>query len=58
MLPLIINIKYIYQSMWRRWSCRCCCQNRPMCDPCGPYGRPGARGHHVGDPWFRFTMLL
>jgi len=22
-------------------------------DPRGPCGRPGARGHHVGDPCFR-----
>ena len=21
-------------------------------DPRAPCGRPGARGHHVGDPWF------
>ena len=27
-------------------------------NPHGPYGRPGSRGHHVGDPWFRFSTLL
>jgi len=25
-------------------------QNRPAGNPRGPCGRPGARGHHVGDP--------
>jgi len=25
-------------------------QNRPAGDQRGPRGRPGARGHHVGDP--------
>ena len=38
--------------MWRHWSCLCYCQNRPVGDPRGPHGRPGARGHHVGDPCF------
>jgi len=23
----------------------------------GPYRRPGSGRHHVGDPWFRFSML-
>ena len=27
-------------------------------NPHGPYGRPSSRGHHVGDPWFRFSTLL
>ena len=27
--------------------------NRPAGGPRGPCGRPGARGHHVGDPWCR-----
>jgi len=26
--------------------------------PHGPYGQPGARGHHVGDSWILFSMLL
>jgi len=29
-----------------------------MGNPHGPYGRPGSHGHHVDDPWFRFSMLL
>jgi len=29
-----------------------------MSDPRGSYGQPGACGHHVGDPWFIFSMLL
>ena len=36
--------------MWMHWSRLCYCQNKPANDPRGPYGRPGARGHHVGDP--------
>jgi len=24
-------------------------------NPHGPYGRPGFRGHHDGDPWLRFS---
>jgi len=27
-------------------------------NPHGPYGQPGSRGYHVGDPWFRFSTLL
>jgi len=27
-------------------------------NPHSPYGRPDSRGHHIGDPWFRFSMLL
>jgi len=27
-------------------------------NPHGRYGRPGSRGHDVGDPWFRFSTLL
>ena len=27
-------------------------------NPHGPYGQLGSRGHHVGDPWFRFSTLL
>jgi len=29
-----------------------------MGNPHGPYGRPGSHGHHVDDPWFRFSVLL
>jgi len=29
-----------------------------MGNPHGSYGRPGSCGHHVGDPWFRFSRLL
>jgi len=29
-----------------------------MSNPHGPYRRSGSRGHHVGDPWFRFNTLL
>jgi len=29
-----------------------------MGNPHGLYRWPGSRGHHVGDPWFRFSMLL
>ena len=29
-----------------------------MSNPHGSYGRPGSRGHHVGDPWFRFNPFL
>jgi len=31
----------------------CYCQNKPTGDPLGPCGRPGARGHQVGDPCYR-----
>jgi len=27
-------------------------------NPHNPYGRPCSRGHHAGDPWFRFSTLL
>jgi len=26
-------------------------------NPHGPYGQPGSRGYHVGDPWFRFSTV-
>ena len=29
-----------------------------MSDANGPYGRPGAHRHHVGEPWFMFSTLL
>jgi len=48
-----MSIKIRDSSMWRPWSCLCYCQNRPAGDLCGPCGRPGARGHHVGDPCSR-----
>jgi len=28
-----------------------------MGDLLGACGRPGARGHHVGDPWFRRSTM-
>jgi len=42
--------------MRRHWSCLCYCQNKLAGDPRGPCGRPGARGHHVGDPCFRARL--
>jgi len=29
-----------------------------MGNPHDPQGRPGSRWHHVGVPWYRFSMLL
>jgi len=26
-------------------------------NPHSPYGRPSSSGHHVGDPWLRFSTL-
>ena len=34
----------------------CYFQNRPACASCGPCGRPGARGHRVGDPCTKVSM--
>jgi len=42
--------------MRRHWSCLCYCQNKLAGDPRGPCGRPGALGHHVGDPCFRASL--
>jgi len=43
-----------YSSMWRHWSRLRYFQNKPAGDQNGPCGQPGARGHHVGDPWSKW----
>jgi len=48
--------KHRYSSMWRHWSYLSYCQNRPAGD--GPCGRPGSRGHHVGDPCSKATSVF
>ena len=33
-------------------------QNRPAGDQRGPCGRPGAREHRVGDPWYNEHSMV
>ena len=55
MLSVIINIKIFI--IIKKLIMFMLLSKQAMGNPHGPYRRPGSRGHHAGDPWFRFSTL-